>query len=232
MSVAVHVLVALLLLIPAIAALIVHVTTVSSGSAGARGGGGGGSVLRGFIHERLRYVETPPSAPPTAPARPVPKPPPVVRPPEPKPPPPPTSAVPVHDSSAVAQNPGNGAGRDETGGAGPGTGGGTGAGVGTGTGNATGPATGGSVTATKIHAATDVMTVATIDPPSRPRPFHLHAVFAVDTRGNARLLTVNKADDSEFNRAMHERLMETHFKPATLPNGTPVADTVALDIDY
>jgi hypothetical protein len=76
------------------------------------------------------------------------------------------------------------------------------------------------------------MTVATIDPPLRPRPFHLHAVFAVDTRGNARLLTVNKADDGEFNRTMHARLMETHFKPATLPDGTPVADTVALDIDY
>jgi hypothetical protein len=218
MSVAVHVLVALLLLIPAVAALIVHVSTVSRG---------GGSVMRGFIHERLHYVASPPasSAPVSAPVQPVPRPAPVVRPPEPKPPPPPTSAVPVHDSSAVAQVPGDGAGHDE-GGAG------RGAGVGTGTGNGTGPGTGGQPIAKKIHAATDVMTVATIDPPLRPRPFHLHAVFAVDTRGNAKLLTVNKADDGEFNRTMHDRLMETHFKPATLPDGTPVADTVALDIDY
>jgi hypothetical protein len=46
------------------------------------------------------------------------------------------------------------------------------------------------------------------------------------------LLAVNKADDGEFNRQMHARLLETHFKPATLPNGTPVPDTVSIDIDY
>jgi len=215
-SVVVHGLVALLLLVPAIAALIVHVSRTSAGAAGARGGSGGG----GHLLERLRFVQTPLAAPPT-PTPPRPGPTPVVRPPEPKPPPP-TSSVPGHDSSAVAQAPGDGAGRN-------GPGGRTGAGVG----NAVGPgAGGGSPTATKIHAATDVMTLATIDPPKRPRPFQLHAVFAVDVHGDARLLRVNKADDGDFNRAMETRLKETHFKAATLPDGTPVPDTVSIDIDY
>jgi hypothetical protein len=95
-----------------------------------------------------------------------------------------------------------------------------------------GPGTGGAPRASKIHAATDVMTLATVDAPKAPRPFHLHAVFAVDVRGGARLLTVNKADDGDFNRQMRERLGETHFKAATLPDGTPVPDTVSIDIDY
>jgi hypothetical protein len=220
-SVALHVAAALLLLVPAIAALIVHVSAGrSAGSAGLRGGGGGG-----HLQERLHYVQTPAAVPPPPAPRPVPAP--VVRPPEPKPPPPPTSSVPVPDSSAVAQAPGDGAGHN-----GPGTGGGTGAGAGTGVGNVAGPGTGGAPEATKIRAATDVMTLATIDPPKRPRPFRLHAVFAVDAHGDARLLTVNKADDGDFNRAMETRLKETHFKPATLPNGTPVPDTVSIDIDY
>lgn len=229
-SVVVHVAIALLLLIPAVAALIVHTGAFSAGGAGHRGGGGG-DVMHGYIREELHYMESPPPTPP-APARPVPKP--VVKPPEQKPPP--TSAIPAHDTSAVAQAPGDGAGHNETEGTGPGTGGGTGAGAGTGVGPGTGPGkgpgAGESAAVTKIRAATDVMTLATIDPPARPRPFHLHALFAVDARGNARLLTVNKADDGDFNRAMRERLLETHFKAATLPNGTPVPDTVAIDIDY
>jgi hypothetical protein len=223
-SVAVHVAIALLLLIPAVAALIVH---TGAFSAGGRHGGGGGDVMHGYIHEELHYMESPPPAPP-APARPAPKP--VVKPPEQKPPP--TSATPAHDTSAVAQAPGDGAGHNETEGAGGGTGAGAGTGVGPGAGTGTGPGTGPSATVTKIRAATDVMTLATIDPPARPRPFHLHALFAVDVHGNAKLLTVNKADDGDFNRAMRERLVETHFKAATLPNGTPVPDTVAIDIDY
>jgi hypothetical protein len=105
-------------------------------------------------------------------------------------------------------------------------------GTGTGAGTAVGPGAGGSPAATRIRAATDVMTLATIDPPKAPRPFHLHAVFAVDAHGDAALLTVNKADDGDFNRQMHARLLETHFKPATLPNGAVVPDTVSIDIDY
>jgi hypothetical protein len=219
-SVLLHVGAALLLLVPAVAALIVHISTSSAGSAGPRGGGGGG-----HLQERLHYLFAPP---PSAP-RPVPQP--VERPPEPKPPPPPTSSAPVrapvHDSSAVAQAPGDGAGRN-----GPGTGGGTGTGTGAGVGNAVGPGTGGTPSASKVHAATDVMTLATIDAPKAPRPFHLHAVFAVDVHGDARLLTVNRADDGAFNRQMHARLVETHFKAATRPDGTPVPDTVSIDIDY
>ena len=224
-SVALHVAAALLLLVPAIAAVIVHVNAArSAGSAGVRGGGGGG-----HLQERLRYVQTPAAAPPSPPppALKAPAKPPPPKPPPPQPPPPPTSSVSVHDSSAVAQAPGDGAGHN-----GPGTGGGTGAGGGTGVGNVAGPGTGGDPEPTKIRAATDVMTLATIDPPKRPRPFRLHAVFAVDVHGDARLLTVNKADDGDFNRAMQTRLKETHFKPATLPNGTPVPDTVSIDIDY
>jgi hypothetical protein len=43
---------------------------------------------------------------------------------------------------------------------------------------------------------------------------------------------VNKADDGDFNKKMHDHLLETEFRPATLANGTPVVDTVVVTADY
>jgi hypothetical protein len=205
-----HALVLALLLVPAVAAVIVHTDRRSAGLRALFGGGGG----RGRLQETLHYLTTPEPAkmpvkpPPTPPAK-----------------PPPTSSV----APVAAETTGVVAAADS--GAGPGRGGGTGAGEGTGVGNGTGPGTGGTG-GTKIHARTDFFAIPAGLVPKRPRPFHLHAVFAVSARGDAILLTVNKADDGEFNRQVRDALMETHFKPATLPDGTPVADTVPIDIDY
>jgi hypothetical protein len=76
------------------------------------------------------------------------------------------------------------------------------------------------------------LTAVSVDPPKRPRPFHLVAVFVVEPNGAAHLLSVNKADDGDFNRKVRDRLLETEFRPATLANGTPVADTVEVTADY
>jgi hypothetical protein len=148
-------------------------------------------------------------------------------------PPPTSSAIVPSDTGAAPLEKGGGAGLAAGigPGAGPGTGGGTGAGTGTGAGSGRGPGTGGEQATTR-KAATDVVTIYGVDPPRRPRPFHLHAVFAVDAHGKATLLSVNASDDGDYNHAIRQRLQETRFKPATRVDGTPVPDTVAIDVDY
>jgi len=229
-SIAIHGGIILLLLIPAVAALIVT-DPRTAGFLGLPGGGGGGSST-----EHLRFIEAGPpvTAPPVKPKAPQPVPPPVPPPrvapaqvPPPTPPPTPAAPAPSADTSHTAA-PASGTGGP---GAGPGTGGGTGAGTGTGTGNGKGPGTGGDG-ASKIKATTKFSTYAAVDPPKRPRPFHLVAVFEVAPSGASRLLSVTKADDGDFNKKMRERLLETEFHPATLANGTAVMDTVALYADY
>lgn len=234
-SVLVHALIVALLLIPAVAAVIVHVNRQTAGAAGQRGGGGGGwgQHLQESLHFMTSPAPTPTQTPPLKP------------PPTPPPKPPPAESPPVPETTKVSEVPNEvgagqeapqgreqGQGRGQEGqGQGPGTGGGTGPGRGTGTGNGTGPGTGGTG-GTKIHAQTDFFAIPAGVAPTRPRPFHLHAIFAVTVHGDATLLSVNKADDGDFNRQIRDALMETHFKPATLPDGTPVADTVPIDIDY
>jgi hypothetical protein len=215
-SVLFHALVVALLLVPAVAAVIVHTDRRSAGLRGLFGGGGG----RGRLQETLHYLTTP--EPPKVPVKPPPTPPP-------KPPPPTSSVAPV--APAAAETTRVVADGGTPGDSGPGRGGGTGAGEGTGVGNGTGPGVGGTG-GTKIHARTDFFAIPAGLVPKRPRPFHLHAVFAVTARGDATLLSITKADDGDFNRQVRDALMETHFKPATMPDGTPVADTVPIDIDY
>jgi hypothetical protein len=200
-----HLLILALLLVPAVAAVIVHTDRGSAGLRALLGGGGG----RGRLQETLHYLTTP--EPVKVPVKPPPTPPP-------KPTAPTSSVAPVGvETTGVAAT-------------------GEGAGEGTGVGNGTGPGTGtggtGGTGGTKVHARTDFFAIPAGLVPKRPRPFHLHAVFAVSVTGDAILLTVNKADDGEFNRQVRDALMETHFKPAMLPDGTPVADTVPIDIDY
>lgn len=228
-SIAIHVGLLALLLIPPAAALIIT-DPRTAGLFGPRGGGGGGQG----DNEHLRFLETaPPAAAPVKPKAPPPVPPPVPPPrvapaqlPPPKPIPAPAAAPSADTSHAAA--PASGTGGP---GAGPGTGGGIGGGVGPGIGNGKGPGTGGDG-ASKIKATTKLATIYAVDGPKRPHPFHMVAVFEVAANGVARLLSVNKADDSDFNKKMRERLLETEFRPATLANGTPVIDTVAVIADY
>jgi hypothetical protein len=227
-SIAIHTGIILLLLIPAVAALIIT-DPRTAGMLGLPGGGGGSGP------EHLHFIENaPPAAAPVKPKAPQPVPPPVPPPrvapaqvPPPTPPPTPAAAPPNADTSS------HGAPASGTGGpgAGPGTGGGTGAGTGTGIGNGKGPGTGGEGAA-KIKATAKLVTAYSVDPPKRPRPFHLVAVFEVAPNGASRLLSVNKADDGDFNKKMRDHLLETEFRPATLANGTPVTDTVVVTADY
>jgi hypothetical protein len=224
-SIAIHAGLLALLLIPPVAALIV-MDPRTAGFLGLRRGGGGGNPAP----EQLHFMGAAPAEAATTKAKPTPPvPPPRVPPPQvPPPTPPPTPSAPATKDSAPPANTGGSA---STGGAGPGTGGGVGAGTGPGVGNGKGPGTGGDG-AEKIKATTKLVTAFSIEPPKHPRPFHLVAVFEVAASGVARLLSVNKADDGDFNRKMHERLLETEFRPATLANGTPVADTVEVTADY
>jgi hypothetical protein len=231
-SIVIHTGILLLLLIPAVAALIVT-DPRTAGLLGLPSGGGGGG--RGMT-ERLRFIQNvPPAATPIKPKAPQPVPPPVPPPrvaptqqlPPPTPPPTPAAAPPSADTSHAAA-PASGTGGP---GAGPGTGGGIGAGTGTGIGNGKGPGTGGDGAA-KIRATTKFSTIATVDGPKNPKHFHLVAVFEVAPNGAARLLSMNKADDGDFNKKMRERLLETEFHPATLANGTPVMDTVTVYAEY
>lgn len=228
-SIAIHVGILALLLIPPIAAVLI-IDPRTAGLFGPRGGGGGGRRAP----EALHYMDAAPPAPavtkpkpppPVPPPVPPPRVPPKVPPPQ-TPPPTPAAAAPSADSTHSAPAAGTGGP-----GAGPGTGGGVGAGTGTGIGNGKGPGTGGDG-ASKIKATAKLVTAYSVDPPKHPRPFHLVAVFEVAANGIARLLTVNKADDGDFNKKMRDHLLETEFRPATLANGTPVVDTVVVTADY
>jgi periplasmic protein TonB len=228
-SIAIHAAIVTLLLVPPVtAALLVYKNSRTAGMLGPRGGGGGGAAAP---PEQLHFMEaaptpaarTPAKAPPVPPPRPTIVVPERVPPPAPMPAPAALSPDTMHSASIQGGTGGPGAG--------PGTGGGVGTGTGTGVGSGKGPGTGGEG-GTKIKATTKLVTAFSIDPPKRPRPFHLVAVFEVAANGIGRLLSVNKADDGDFNHRMRDRLLETEFKPATLANGMPVIDTVVVTADY
>jgi hypothetical protein len=232
-SIALHALVIMLLLAPVATTVVIHTDARSLGWLGAiRGGGGGGSP----VEERLRYVQPAPAEPNAVPPpirptlRPRPRPTPrVVTPvPSPTPAPPPTPpAVTVPPAASV----GAAAGAGGPGG-GPGAGGGAGTGVGPGLGNGVGPGTGGAPTATKIKAVNTAMTPPSLGAPPRDRPFHLVATFEVSARGDARLLSVTKSRDNGFNDRVRDDLATFRFRPASLPNGVAVDDTVQVSFDY
>ena len=229
-SIAIHVTIVVLLLLPPLTAALLVIDPRTAGFLGRLGGGGGGHGRP----EQLHYMDVvPPATAPTKPKPPPPVPPPrpTVVPqkiPPPAPVPPPSTLAPTADTTTSLASASGAAGGP---GAGPGTGGGVGSGVGTGTGSGKGPGTGGNGAA-KIKATAKLVTAYSVDPPKHPRPFHLVAVFEVAANGASRLLSVNKADDGDFNRKMRDHLLETEFRPATLANGTPVVDTVVVTADY
>ena len=236
-SVVLHIVIVVLILIPTFGSAIIDTIEAGAGGAGPRGGGGGGRLGTGGIFspnrpEQLQFVR-PPNAPPpqvTPVLPPVPevkkpeekKPEPVVQPPTPAPPAP--VAV---EASSVSAGSGGGSGADGTKGSGPGTGGGIGSGVGSGTGSGTGPGTGGGA-AEKYPPTVTNLPILPLPVPGRVRPYNMVAYFAVDEKGNSRLIGFNPSNDGGYNKRLREMLGEIRFRPAVLKNGMPVADTAVV----
>lgn len=217
------------------------------------GGGGGGRGGTGGPQEEIFYLNVGPAGvemvPTPTPRPPVPAPEPEPRP-DPTPPPPPPEpeqkleqppaapTSPADSGAALASPPslvdgrGGGSGSDGTAGSGPGSGGGVGSGVGTGRGAGVGPGTGGAATDTIFPPQLLTLALPPLQPPAKVRPYTLVALFDVDERGNTRLIGFNETSDRGFNRRLREVLADVRFRPATLPDGTPVRDTGRFVIEY
>lgn len=232
-SVALHALALVLIFVPVVATTTVRIDPRTLGLGNSHWGGGGGGNPGAVIPERLRFLQVtpaPPRAPPLAVRAVVPK-----QIPKPSPPHPPPSLAPAAPAppTAPAPEPAGtpGASSTEQMGAGPGTGGGAGTGRGTGVGNGVGNGVGGSPNAAKVRAYPIELPAAGLDAPSKIRPVHLEARFEVTDRGDARLLSFTPTRDDGFNKRLREELSGTRFHAAALPDGTPVADTVAVTLD-
>ncbi len=232
-SVALHVLIIMLLLLPALLSSSVRsALATGAGGAGPAGGGGGSGGSFG-PRETLRYVRVapdPPALQPTAATVPTPVPPkPVVKPPVPQvqpqaTPPPPVDAAPATGGAAGAGS------TSGAGGAGPGTGGGTGSGVGTGTGSANGPGTGGGLDSIYPPQPIEVFIPPT-PVPSKVRPYTLVAQFDVDSTGKVLNVAFNETGDGGYNKKLRAQLGRIRFRPAVKRDGRPVRATVPLTYD-
>lgn len=236
-AVALHLLVVLLVLGPAIfvTGQLIDYTQQGGGGPGAVGGGGGGSQsFPGrikFIPEKVDFMKlqmevVPPKKEEVVPLKPEQKPPPTP-PPEPTPAPPvatPTdsaAATPRADSVSALPGAGRGTGNDGTTGTGPGRGGGEGSGIGTGRGSGTGPGTGGG-DGTIYPPTVVALPILPLPIPSKVRPYKMIAQFEVDSTGTATLLNWNQSRDSGYNRRIRQMLMEIRFRPAVTMDGRPV----------
>ncbi len=232
-SIALHVAIALLLLVP----FATHVVTPilqGAGGPGPAGGGGGGRGGTGGArlpsNENLRFIQVAPETPAAKPV--VPPPQPVVPPkpaeiPRPTPPPEPrpdTSAT-IKSQPALAIAPvpgtGGGSGTDGTNGAGPGSGGGTGTGVGTGRGSGVGPGTGGGMQANYPPLPIE-MFLPPMPIPDRLRGFRMIAEFDIDEMGRVVSFTFTETKDGGYNRKIREVLRSIRFRPGSRPDGTPI----------
>lgn len=241
-AVAVHLLIALLVLAPTlfVSAKLIDFQQEGAGGPGPAGGGGGGSRGSGgaetprYAREQLDFVVI---APPE-PRKPEPKKPEARKPEEPRvvppppPPPPEPEPKPVVDTAAqasaavdsgvsVVKGMDGGSGNDGTAGSGPGRGGGVGSGVGTGRGAGTGPGTGGGE-GTIYPPAVVSLPILPLPIPPKVRPYRMVAQFEVDSLGNAKLLAFNPSRDAGYNRRIREMLLEIRFRPAVRADGTPV----------
>lgn len=210
--------------------------SLGGGGPGPAGGGGGGAPSSGG--DRIRFVETRPA--PAAVAPPAPTPPvvpqPVVRPPVVPPPaqkaaPPAQPATPLQ-AGVVASGASTGSGTGTSGvGAGPGSGGGVGSGVGTGRGSGVGAGTGGGPGG-KYPATPVQFFLPPLPAPARLKSFQMTAWFAVDANGGATLIAFNPSPDGGYNRRLREALLGLRFRPAVLPDGTAVPDTVSVQFIF
>ena len=232
-SVALHVAIALLLLVPFARHVVTPILQGAGGPGPAGGGGGGrggtGGSTRPETKEQLRFIEVAPEARPAAPVTPPPQP---IVPPKPveiPPPPPPEVRTEVDVATksqpvpAVAPVPGSGggSGTDGTTGAGPGSGGGTGTGVGTGRGSAVGPGTGGGTQANYPPLPVE-MFLPPMPIPDRLRGFRMIAEFDVDETGRVVSFTFTETRDGGYNRRLRDVLRSIRFRPGSRPDGTPV----------
>ena len=225
-SVALHLLVILLVIMPPLIAARVVDDVKGAGGAGPAGGGGGGRGGTGGLEkpseERLHYIEVAPTPPPSPTATPVPPPPP--KPQEQKP------LTPVVDvkvdapklvDQSVAIGTGGGSGTDGSAGSGPGSGGGVGSGVGTGRGTSNGPGTGGGPGTIYPPVLVDVF-IPPMPIPERVKGTTITAVFDVDERGNVLSFTFTETKNGDYNRKLREVLQGARFRPAVRWDGVPV----------
>jgi periplasmic protein TonB len=233
-SVALHVLIALLLIVPLTSNVVVPILQ-GAGGRGPVGGGGGGRGGTGgsrppAANERLQYMQVAPHPAPVAP-QPVLQAPVVVpaKPVETPAPRAPTikadssSATKPQASSDVAAAPGSGggSGTDSTNGSGPGSGGGTGTGVGTGRGSGVGPGTGGGTQANYPPLPVE-MFLPPMPIPDRLRGVRMIAEFDVDETGRVVSFKFTETRDGGYNRRLREVLRSIRFRPGSRPDGTPI----------
>jgi protein TonB len=235
-SVALHALVAALLVVPFASGVVQPILQGAGGPGPAGGGGGGrggsGGATQPPSDERLRFVQIAPEAPPAA--QPIVAPPPIVPPkpvetprpvsaPVPKPPPDTaTGAKPqATPDIAAAAGSGGGSGTDGTTGSGPGSGGGIGTGIGTGRGSGVGPGTGGGTQANYPPSPVD-MYLPPIPVPDRLKGVRVIAEFDVDSTGRVVSFTFTETRDGGYNKRLREVLRSIRFRPGSRPDGTPI----------
>lgn len=245
LSIALHILVIMLLLGPAVSHTgIVIETPQGAGGLGPAGGGGGGKRGTGGTQERVTYVHpTPPPAAVVAavipPPAPIPQPkPPEVKPPEVKPEPTPPEVKPEpkpeaksNEVTAPVPGTGGGTGRDGTNGTGSGTGGGTGTGIGTGRGSGTGPGTGGGVQENYPPTAIELF-IPPLPFPSKLRGFHLVAEFDVDETGKVLDWKFTSSGDRGYDKKLDDALKGTRFRAGTTPDGKPIRMKAQIVYDF
>lgn len=239
LSVAVHALLVLLLISPALIIAAAPELTQGAGGPGPAGGGGGGTRGSGggsTVVERLQYmqvvppVETPDRVPLVEEVPETPVEPPVE---EEKPLEPvvqldikaPTTKL----DMALTAGIGGGTGNDGTGGTGPGTGGGVGSGVGTGRGSNVGSGTGGGEG--QVYPPTpDFLTVPPMPKPRKVSGETVRLSFEVDERGNVLRFDFTPTSDRDYNRRIREQFRDVRFRPAVRWDGVPVAATAVLTL--
>ena len=245
-SVALHLLIVALLVVPLVVAdtVIARIEQGAGGAGPAGGGGGGRRGTGGSTVETLRYVRlapdpvpTPTSLPAVPPPQPIPTPkvePVVPKPVEPAPAPraPEQSVLPTPQTQvAVTPGAGGGSGADGAAGAGPGSGGGVGAGVGTGRGNAIGPGTGGGNQVNYPPQPIEFF-LPPLPPPSSVRGFRFIAEFDVDSTGRVLDVKFTETRDGGYNRRIASVLRSMRFRPGTRPDGTPLRMKAQVGYDF
>jgi protein TonB len=234
-SITLHVVIALLLLVPFATHVVTPILQGAGGSGPAGGGGGGRGGTGGApraANEGLRFIQVAPD-PPVAKEPTVPPPQPVVPPPKPVEVPQPTPLQEIRPEPAVTAKAepatgvapvpgsGGGSGTDGTNGAGPGSGGGTGTGVGTGRGSGVGPGTGGGTQANYPPLPIE-MFLPPMPIPDRLRGFRMIAEFDVDETGRVVDFKFTETKDGGYNRRLRDVLSSIRFRPGSRPDGTPI----------
>jgi periplasmic protein TonB len=220
-SLALHVAVVLLILVPWGSELF-RVLSAGHPALNTGGGGGGGN--------REAYISLPASAPrPSAPVAPVTIAPPVV---QPTPTPEPVQLIPVDTAVTQASaGPASAVVGDSAGGTGPGAGGGTGGGIGPGTGTGTGPGAGGGVGGTGTGPQQKRWVIPPENSPKELRGRAIRVTFWVDAAGKVQKVELDpEIRDRGYAKKFLEAMMNYEFRPARDPAGLPVAGKTEITI--